>query len=199
MNGDGATTGRGAGIGCAVAGFFASAWFAWGMAEPTPTAVTWVLQTGAILALAVGVCGIVVAVRSVPGGGDPMSDLAVRRRYWTIVGVEFGIIALGSILLGSVGAGEWVPVWVCAVVGAHFMPLASVFRADPLKVVGAAMVVVAAVALIAGLATSVVPGAITGCGAGLVLLVAGALGLAAQRGRAVSANPSGAPRRRNHS
>lgn len=198
MNGSGAASGRGAGIGCAVAGFFGSAWFAWGMAEPTPTAVTWLLQTGAILALVVTIGGIVVAVRST-AGSDPMADPAVRRRYWLIVGLEFGIIAIGSLLLGSAGMGEWVPVWVCAVVGAHFVPLAGVFRADPLKVVGVALVVVAVVALIVGITTSVSPGTLTGAGAGLVLLAAGGLGLAAQRGRAVSANPAGAPRRRNHS
>lgn len=198
MSGDSAMSGRGAGIGCAVAGFFGSAWFAWGMAEPTPTAVTWVLQVGAILALAVGVGGIVVAIRSA-GGSDPMSDPTVRCKYWQIVALEFGLIVIGALLLGAAGMGEWVPVWVCAVVGVHFVPLASVFRAEPLKVVGAALVVVAAVALIVGLATSAAPSTIAGAGAGSVLLVAGALGLIAQSGRAVSANPSGAPRRRNHS
>ncbi|MFD4368645.1 hypothetical protein [Rhodococcus sp. NPDC058521] len=125
----------------------------------------------------VAVGGIVLAVRG-PAGHAPMADPAVRRKYWTIVAVEFGLIAVGALILGATGAADWISVWVCAVVGVHFVPLAGVFGAEPLKVVGIVLVV-AAVALFLGLATSVPPVTVTGAGAGLVLLVSGALGLVA--------------------
>jgi len=74
-------------------------------------------------------------------------------------------------------------VWICAVVGVHFFPLAPVLRDRELYPLGVAMCVVAAIGLVTGLASDVAPSTVVGIGAGLLLLGYAVLGLsrAAQR------------------
>jgi len=55
-----------------------------------------------------------------------LADRAAFRRYGVIVGIEFGTAALGATILASLGQAAFIPVWVCAVVGVHFVPLAPV-------------------------------------------------------------------------
>ena len=77
--------------------------------------------------------------------------------------------------------------WICAVVGVHFFPLAPVLRDRGLHPLGAAMCVVAAIGLVTGLASDVAPSTVVGIGIGigigLLLLGYAVLGLsrAAQR------------------
>ncbi|XVV09366.1 hypothetical protein ACQP2X_31545 [Actinoplanes sp. CA-131856] len=74
-------------------------------------------------------------------------------------------------MLAWVGQSAYTPALVSAVVGLHFFPLVPVLGDPRLRVLGAVVCVVAVVALIAGLATSVAPGLIAGVGTGLALLV----------------------------
>jgi hypothetical protein len=60
---------------------------------------------------------------------------------------------------------------VCAVVGVHFFPLASLLGDRLLVALGASVTTVAVVALVAGLATGVAPSTVTGIGAGVLLTV----------------------------
>jgi hypothetical protein len=160
-----------------VEGFFGFAWFGWGQADaPTALSVAFAVLSGA--ALVVAVLGVVAVRRS--SGSSPMADPATRRRYNVIVGIEFGVIVVGAIALGRAGAPDWIPVWVAAVVGVHFVPLAGVFPGTHLVALGVVVTAVALAALVVGLATDVAPGTVTGGGAGTALLVGGA---AALRGR----------------
>ena len=102
-----------------------------------------------------------------------MSDPAVRRRYSIIVGLEFGLLGAGAALLGLTGQDQWVPVWICFGVGAHFFPLASALDNPSLRPLGLLLAAVAIAALITGLASTVAPSTITGLGAGLCLLAFG--------------------------
>jgi hypothetical protein len=84
---------------------------------------------------------------------------------------------VGAAVLGVLGQPEYIPVWICAVVGVHFVPLASVLRDRNLIPLAVLVTAAAAVALVVGLTTGVTPGTITGVGAGLSLAVFGALAL----------------------
>ena len=163
--------GRSRGVTVAVDGFFAFVWFGWGQAA-APSWLVIPLAVGTALGALLAVAGVVVAKRST-GPLPVMSDPAVRRRYSIVVGLEFGLLGAGAAVLGVTGHYQWVPVWICFGVGAHFFPLASTLENPSLRPLGVLLVAVAAVALVVGLASAVAPSTVTGCGAGLCLLAFG--------------------------
>ena len=78
------------------------------------------------------------------------------------------VAGVGAAVLAVAGQSDFIPVWVCAVVGVHFFPLASLLE-DPLLVpLGASVATVALVALVAEPA-GVAPSTVTGIGAGTLL------------------------------
>jgi hypothetical protein len=94
------------------------------------------------------------------------------------VGIEFGLAGLGAAVLGATGHPRFIPVWVCAVVGVHFFPLAPILRDPSLVPLGALISAVAVAALAVALTTGVAASTVTGIGAGVVLLVFGIVALA---------------------
>ena len=164
-------TGRSRGVTVAVDGFFAFVWFGWGQAA-APSWLVIPLAVGTALGALLAATGVVVTKRST-GPLPAASDLAVRRRYSIIVGLEFGLLGVGAAVLGATGHYQWIPVWICFGVGVHFFPLALTLQNPTLRPLGALLVAVAAVALVAGLATAVAPSTVTGAGAGLCLLASG--------------------------
>jgi hypothetical protein len=64
----------------------------------------------------------------------------------------------------------FVPVWICAVVGVHFFPLASVLRAPLTRWLGIAVTTVSMTGLLVGVFSAIVPSTVTGPGAGVALL-----------------------------
>jgi hypothetical protein len=171
--------GRSRGVTVAVEGFFAFVWFGWGQAD-APSWLVIPLAVGTVLGALLAVAGVVVAWRSA-GPLPAASDPAVRRRYGIIVGLEFGLIGAGAAVLGATGLYQWIPVWVCFGVGAHFFPLASTLQNPTLRPLGGLLIAVAAAALVAGLASAVAPSTVTGAGAGLCLLAFGFATLLAGR------------------
>ena len=159
------------GVTAIVDGFFAAMWFGWGQAE-APSWLVVPLLVGVGLGVLTLVLGVVMTARTT-GWLDALTEPDLRRRYNVVVGTEFGLIVVGAILLGLVGLAAWVAVWVCLVVGLHFIPLATVLQNPSLRPLGALVVCVAVVALVVGLATTAAPSTITGVGAGLCLLVFG--------------------------
>jgi hypothetical protein len=160
------TSRRDAGFTAWFLGFFAGAWFGWAQAGErfggwlvAATVVSWV----------VAVIGLVVALRS-PAAGSAMRRPGVNRRYGIIVGTEFASAAAGAAILGATGVSAYIPVWVCAVVGVHFFPLAPVLADRGLYILGGATVAVAVAALAVGALSTVDPATVTGIGAGLALL-----------------------------
>ncbi len=175
MIGTPAPTRRDRGITALVEGFFAAAWFGWGHAAASSTLSGW-LDVGSVLALVVAVVGAVVGFRS-PSTGAASRDPVASRRYGIIVGIEFGLAGVGAAILGVTGQADYIPVWICAVVGVHFLPLAPVLRDRLLIPLGALMCAVAVAGLVTGLATGVAPSSVVGVGAGGLLLVSGATAL----------------------
>lgn len=148
--------------------FFALAWFGWGSADASAE-LSVALSIGSSAALAVGVLAA-FRVCHRPSTGHALGDQAVRRRYFAIVAIEVVAAGVGGALLGVNSAGAYIPVWVCAVVGLHFVALATVLNAPPLRSLGVAVTTVAAAALVVGVSTAVAPSSVTGGGTGIVLL-----------------------------
>ena len=149
-----------------ILGFFASAWFGWAHAGVTSGAG--LLDVGSVLAVLIAVAALVTAFR-VPRERAAMRDPAQGRRYGITVGIEFALIVLGAVVLGVSGAPRWVAVWVLAVVGVHFVPLARPLNNRALYPLGILTCLAALVALNVGLASTVEPASAAGIGGGIVL------------------------------
>ena len=160
---------RSRGIVALIEGFFAFMWFGWGQAE-APSSLRVPLLVGSALGALVAVVGAVIA--STSGQRTPMAEREIRVRYNVIVGVEFLLIGVGVLILGRTGSAAWIPVWVCAVVGVHFIPLARVFTGLFLVPLAVALVAVALSAFLLGLLTTISPSTVAGPGAGTCLIVA---------------------------
>jgi hypothetical protein len=64
-------------------------------------------------------------------GHDPAAAAKGKRAgvaFGIVFGLEGGLIALVSVLLGRTGLGDWIPVAVGLIVSVHFLPLACVFE-----------------------------------------------------------------------
>jgi hypothetical protein len=166
---------RDGGITALVEGFFAAAWFGWAHAAPPAWLDPW-LTVGSVAGLLIAIAGAVVGFTS-PASTAAINSREAGRRYGIIVGVEFGLAGLGAAVLGILGQPEYIAVWVCAVVGVHFLPLAAVLRDRNLIPLGIIVTATAVTALLVGLTTEVAPTTITGVGAGLSLVVFGAVAL----------------------
>ena len=147
-----------------IEGFFGFVWFGWGQANAA---------------------GGVQAFRS-PASTGVLHDRRARRRYGIAVGVEFSLAGVGAAVLAVAGQGDFIPVWVCAVVGVHFFPLASLLEDRLLVALGWSVTTVALTALVAGPATDVAPSTVTGIGAGTLLTVFGPAALAGVHGEGTS-------------
>jgi hypothetical protein len=158
---------RDLGMTALIEGFFGFVWFGWGQAD-APGSLRVALAVGGAVALLVALAGGVQAFRA-PASTGVLHDRRARRRYGITVGVEFTLAGAGAAVLAAAGQSDFVPAWVCAVVGVHFFALASLLRDRLLVPLGVLTTLVAAVALGAGLATGVVPSTVTGLGAGVLL------------------------------
>jgi hypothetical protein len=159
---------RDGGFTAAILGFFGLAWFGWAQAAPPPGLVPY-LVVGEVLSALVAIAGLGVAVRA-PGSEGAMANRKTRRRYGIVVGIEFALCGAGAAVLGVTGAGEYIPVWIAAVVGSHFIPLSPVLRDPGLRPLAVAVVLAALVALVVALTTTIDASAITGGLTGLLLL-----------------------------
>ena len=176
---------RDRGLTTLIEGLFGFMWFGWGQADP-PAGLRIVLGAAAVVALLVAVTGAVQAVRS-PASSGAMHDRQVRRRYSVVVGAEFAGAAAGAAVLSLLGQAEFVPVWICGVVGLHFFFLAPVLNDAYLVPLGALLLVVAVGALIAGLATDIAASTVTGIGAGSLLTLFAGLALSGAGARSSGA------------
>lgn len=158
-----------------ILGAFAFMWFGWGQAGASK-ALGALLLVGSGVAFAIAAAGGVETFRN-RHTPSAFSDEPTRRRYGAVVGIESAAAFVGAAILGGVGAGAYIPVWICAVTGLHFFPLSRVLKSPPVRALGVAVTAVAAGALLVGLVTNVAPGNVTGAGAGVALIAFSALSL----------------------
>ena len=176
---------RGQGAAACVAALFAALWFNWGLAAATSDVLRNGLQGGRVASVVVAVIGLGIAAfgRNGDHGETAERDRDVMRHYGLVVGAEFAVLAVGNVVLANTDQTRWIPVWVCAVVGVHFLPLARLFGLGLLRVLAALMTALAAATVIASTLSSVAPSTVVGTGAGLCLLGFAALSLVGQRQR----------------
>lgn len=160
-----------------ILGFFAASWFGWAQERP-PAAWRAALVAGAVLSLAVGAAGAVVAWRHW-SGASALSEPGAMRQYGIIVGAEFGVAAAGAAAMIFLGRSQYLAPWICLVVGVHFFPMALVLRSPPLFGLGAAMIAVAVAAVLISKSRHLASSAITGAGAGVALLCYASLSIIA--------------------
>ena len=160
-------TRRDGGLTALILGFFAAGWFSWTPEAAGALAVA--VQIGSAAAVIIAVVGGVRAIRDWSSGGI-LNDPMAARRYALLVGVEFAAGVAGAGVLAAVGAAAFVPVWICAVVGLHFFPLASVLSAPLTRGLGVAVTTVSIAGLLVGVLTDIAPSTVTGTGAGVSLL-----------------------------
>ncbi|MBB5868365.1 hypothetical protein F4553_001744 [Allocatelliglobosispora scoriae] len=166
---------RDLGITALVEGFFASAWFGWGGGD-APAHWQTPLIAGSIAAVALAVVGAIVGFSS-PAATGVARDRAASRRYGIITGVEFTVAGIGAAILGTTGQAEFIAPWICLVVGLHFLPLAAVLRDRLLIPLGLLLCCVAVAGTAVGLFGTIAADAVTGAGAGVLLLTFGAIAL----------------------
>ena len=150
-----------------VTAFFGAGWFGWGQAAASGSLRPW-LGAGSGIAVLVAAAGIVTTARH-RSTRAALSDRAAFRRYGIIMGIEFGAAALGAAVLAVLSQSAYIPVWVCAVVGVHFIPLAQVLRDRSLVPLAAATCAVAACASFLRSTAGGAPSTTTGLGEGCLL------------------------------
>ena len=141
-------------------------WFGWAQANASAGLRDWLAVAGVAAAL-VALAGGVQAFRG-PASAGVLHDRRARRHYGIAVGLEFALAGVGAAVLAVAGQSDFIPVWVCAVVGVHFFLLASLLQDRQLVALGASVATVALVALVAEPA-GVAPSTVTGIGAGTLL------------------------------
>jgi hypothetical protein len=157
-----------------VLGFFAMMWFGWGQADAS-SGLTGILTIGSGASFVIAVVGAFRVFHSRRTDGA-LRQPAAQRRYGLIVGIETVLIAVGAVVVGATAGADFIPVWICAVVGLHFFPLAALFG-PALRGLGVAVTGVAVAALVLGALTDIAPSSVTGAGAGLAMLTFATLSL----------------------
>jgi hypothetical protein len=150
-------------------GFFASSWFGWAQEAPPPA---WrrPLIAGAVAALLTSVAGGLLAWRHWSDG--TAFDAGTSRAFGIVVGIEFGLAAIGAVALAVLSRSTWIPAWIALVVGVHLVPVAALIRYPAVHVVAALVTAVAVAGVPVARSRSVPPSAVVGAATGTVLLAA---------------------------
>ncbi|WP_430500416.1 hypothetical protein ACQRWP_01095 [Micromonospora trifolii] len=151
-----------------VFGFFASSWFGWAQEAP-PKPWRPVLVAGSILALLTATAGGLLAWTHWSDG--TAFDADTSRTFGIVVGIEFGIAAIGAGLLARLRRRELIAPWVALVVGVHLFPVAELLGYRLIHLVAALVTVVAVVAVPVARARALAVSAVVGLSTGVALLL----------------------------
>jgi hypothetical protein len=133
----------GAGLGALVPAMFGAGWLGWGLGE----AKAYNGLTGPAFGfteLFLFACSIYVlrkGRRLRKKYPAPLTSMqrATRKRFLLIVLIEFLAIALVSILANRLHRADLATDWCAMIVGLHFFPLATIFRAPHFGIIGVLM------------------------------------------------------------
>lgn len=145
----------GAGIGALVLTCAGAAWSFVALIN-RPEVRTWqfvLLVAPAVILIAASVRQLAAVARmpTSPSHAEAIESARHGRRigrwFATIFGVEVAVIAAAATLLARAGRPLLIPVAVVAIVGAHFVPLATIFQVRTYSLVGIALLVAAGMSL----------------------------------------------------
>lgn len=142
------------------------AWFGWG--HQGALFEGWL--RGGMVASALGLAMAIAMVRRIPARPTLATDPQARKVYWAAVAAEVLLIVGGMIALAQTGHPQYASTWTLFIVGVHFLPFVRPFSTPILRYTALGCVVVAGVALWAGLAGWAPAPTIAGAGGGIVLL-----------------------------
>lgn len=156
-------------------GTMAFAWFGWGQEGP-PERWRPFLGAGSALSAMVAIGSGFLAARHW-GAPTVFDGPRAGITYGVAVAIEVVICLIGALILRQRGLGKYAPVWICAVVAVHFIPLIFLFHNPMLIFPTIAMAAVASLAWRVGRRGTILPSAITGLGSGIVLFVTAGISL----------------------
>ncbi|WP_327032545.1 hypothetical protein [Micromonospora ureilytica] len=151
-----------------VFGFFASSWFGWAQEAP-PKPWRPALIAGSILSLLTAAAGGLLAWSHWSDG--TAFDADTSRTFGIVVGIEFGVAAIGAGLLALLRRRELIAPWIALVVGVHLFPVAELLDYPSIHLVAALVTVAAVVAIPAARARALAVSAVVGLSTGVALLL----------------------------
>jgi hypothetical protein len=127
---------RGIAGGAAILTSFGAAWCFLALANWTaaqPGRPSWSLPAASIATVALlALCAArLLSLRKLHDVPDPIAAAKGKRDgmfFGIIFGAEGGLIGLSSFLLARYGLSDWIVIATAIIVGAHFLPLASLFH-----------------------------------------------------------------------
>jgi len=133
----------GAGRGALIEAMFGSGWLGWGLGEAKAfngfTGPMFGFLTLFLLASSIYVLRRGWLLRKEFPAIDVDPQRTMQRKFLLVVFLEFLLIALTSILADWLHRPDLATVWCALIVGLHFLPLATIFRAPSLGILGILM------------------------------------------------------------
>ncbi|MEK5438587.1 MULTISPECIES: hypothetical protein [Paenibacillus] len=156
-------------------GMFSFSWFGWAQENPRSS---WRKYIGIASGVSLLVCLIGVYL-SVTNWDAPsvLNDKTSFDNYLISVYIELLLAGAGASILMKCKYNDYVAPWIAFIVGIHFIDLKSVFNDFSLYLLAALLVAISIVSLFISKKLKVANSAITGIGAGTVLLAFALLGL----------------------
>lgn len=156
-------------------GMFSFCWFGWAQENPRSS---WRKYLGIAAGIALLVCliGVYLSVKNWDAP-SALNDKNSFSTYLISVYIEFFLAGVGALVLLKWKYNDYIAPWIAFIVGIHFIGLESVFNDSSLYLLAALLVLVSIASLFISRKLKVANSAITGIGAGTVLLAYALLGL----------------------
>jgi uncharacterized membrane protein YozB (DUF420 family) len=159
----------------AIFGIFSFSWFGWAQENPRKSWRKYIGIASAV-PLVLGLVGIYLSIKHWHDH-TALSEPGVFHNYLYFVFIEFFLAAIGAFLLIKFKRNDYTAPWIAFVVGVHFFWLKSVFKDPSLYILAVLLIGVALISLFVSKKFNIANSAITGIGAGTVLLCFAILGL----------------------
>lgn len=159
----------------AIFGFFGISWFGWAQENP-PKSWRIPLGIGAGLSLVIGMIGVYFSIQNWHES-TALSSNGAYSSYITFVIIEFVLAAIGAIVLILRKKQSYIAPWICFVVGVHFIWLEKIFQDPSLYILAILFIAVSLLSVFLSKKKNIANSALTGVGAGSVLLIFAIYGL----------------------
>jgi len=149
-------------------GFFGFVWFGWALEGPKKS---WKKYLGFAcgFSLLIGLLGIYL-VFTYQDEASVLTRTGLSLWYYIIVIIEFLLGGIGAFLLYKKKLDNYIAPWICLIVGIHFSPLAFIFQEPSMHLLALLFVATSLLTVIRMKKISYRASAITGTGAGSILL-----------------------------